>query len=209
MSAVIKRLPTVLDPSLREAPDLDAIVARRQDHRWQHVPRVEVRELCGDLAQRSAVARNNNAKPTQVPRRREHEKARYPRQPTTTTGHTEAIPHTLSCPCIPFLAHVRILLQPQGENDGFAQLPHTIRLKRIPHGHAETPPHTPFDALANDYDYHATEAQTLRTQRSGECHECANMPAFDGASGLQAHLINPQVHAKYMTRGKSPSRQGR
>ena len=98
-SDVINRLPTVLDPSLREAPDLDAITARRQDHRWEQVPRVEVRELCGDLAQRSAVARNNNAKPTQIPRRRENEEGRYPGHPPSPPPATPKESRT----CLPCL----------------------------------------------------------------------------------------------------------
>ena len=52
--------------------------------------------------------------------------------------------------CILSLAHVRVLLLPKGENDGFAQLPHPIRLKRTSRGHAETHTmtHTPSHALA-------------------------------------------------------------
>ena len=96
-----------------------------------------------------------------------------------------ALPHRRA-PCIPFLAHVRVLLHPQGENDGFAQLPHTIRLKRAPHGHAETPPHT----LLSTHWQTTTMIMRPRPKLYGPGwagNECASMPAFDGASGLQAH----------------------
>ena len=109
-----------------------------------------------------------------------------------------ALPHRRA-PCIPFLAHVRVLLHPQGENDGFAQLPHTIRLKRAPHGHAETPPHT---LLLTHWQ---TTTMIMRpspdsTDPAGQGISAQTCPR--SMEPLAFKHINPQVHARYMAHGK-------